>query len=348
MKLSWGKALGGFFLAALLSAPVFGANPALPGTLNFVEGQASIQNQPITSKSVGTADLAAGQTISTQNGRAEVLLTPGVFLRLAHNSSVTMVSPDITNTKVRLDKGSAEVEVAEIYKQNDLQVQQGDATTRMLKKGVYEFSAPQDQVRVFKGEAQVNDGDKNVKVKAGHELTLDAPKLKTAKFNEKQDENGLYNWSELRDEYLSDASANAATLYVGNSWIGPGWYWDPWYYDYTFIPGAGMLYSPFGPWGFYSPGFVYSYGPYLGYGYYGAPLYYHGGVPVRGIPPRAHSLTHAEMPHPVPHVGAFRGARAFSGPAFPHSAPPTVFRGGMASGFHGMPSGGFHGGGFRR
>src|SRR5581483_5448978 len=129
MKLSWGKAIGGFVLAALLSAPAFGANSALPGTLNFVEGQASIQNQPLSPKSVGSADLEAGQTISTGNGRAEILLTPGVFLRLDHNSAVKMISPDLTNTKVQLEKGRAEVEVAQIYKQNDLQVQQGDATT---------------------------------------------------------------------------------------------------------------------------------------------------------------------------------------------------------------------------
>lgn len=348
MKLSWGKALGSFFLAALLSAPAFGANPALPGALNYVEGQASIQNQPVTSKSVGTANLDAGQTISTDKGRAELLLTPGVFLRLGHNSAATMVSPDLTHTVVRLDRGHADVEVAEIHKQNDLQVQEGNATTRLLKTGLYGFSAADHQVRVFKGQALVLDRDKKIRLKGGHQLTLDAPKLKTAKFDEKQDESGLYNWSALRDEYLSDASANAATLYAGNSWTGAGWYWDPWYYDYTFIPATGMLDSPFGPWGFYSPAFVYSYGPYLqypymGYAYYGSPT--NGRFPARPSGEQAYSrgLTHAQMPHPLPN-GGFRGPGAFSGPAFPHTAPPTVFRGG------GMGGGGFRGaiGGFRR
>ena len=349
MKLSWVKALGGFFLAALLSSPALGANTALPGTLNFVEGQASIQNQPVTPQSVGTADLEAGQTISTQDGRAEVLLTPGVFLRLDHNSRVKMISPDLTNTKVQLEKGRAEIEVAEIHKRNDIQVQQDDATTRLLKTGLYDFSASQDQVRVFKGEAQVNDGDKQIKVKEGHELTLNAPELKSAKFDKKDDENDFYNWSSLRDEYLSDASANAATVYVGNSWIGPGWYWDPWYYDYTFIPGAGMLYSPFGPWGFYSPAYMYSYGPYLGFGYYGAPVYWHG--PHRIIAPG--TVRDVVPPQAISHIGrpqtinGFRGVRGFSGPAFRGTTPPTVFRGGgMAHGFHGG-FGGFHGGGFR-
>lgn len=345
MKLSWikSKALGAFVLAALLSAPAFAApSTATPGTLNFVEGQASIQNQPVTSKSVGNATVEPGQVIATgNNGRAEVLLTPGVFLRLGHNSAVEMVSPDITNTEVQLQKGRAEVEVAELHKQNDLEVEQGNATTRLLKKGLYDFSANDGQIRVFKGQAQVLDGDKKIKVDQGHELTLDAPKLKQAGFKESSDENGLYNWSELRDEYLSEASANVAPTYIDSAgWYGPGWYWDPWFDGFTFLPGAGMLYSPFGPWGFYSPAFAYSYGPYLGFGYYGG--YGYGGPwygrPWYGARPgvAGRPLSHVAIPHtghfPVagPRVGGFSGAHF----------------GGMHAMGGGFGGGGFHGGGF--
>jgi len=308
MKLSTWKALGGFLLAAILSAPAMAAtDTAIPGTLNFVEGQASIQNQPLTSKSVGTADLQTGQTITTDTGRAEVLLTPGVFLRLDNNSAVQMISPSITNTEVQLLKGRAEVEVAELHKQNDLQVKEGDSVTRLEKTGLYDFSADQNQVRVFKGEAQVSDGDQTVKVKGGHELTLTATKLKSASFDKKSDENDFYNWSSLRSEYLSEASANAAQTYIGGAgWIGPGWYWDSAFAGYTFIPGAGMLYSPFGPWGFYSPGFLYSYGP-----YFGAPLYWHrpyaGGI-YRGYRPTA--------PHTFAHMGGERAMGGFHGSGF--------------------------------
>ena len=335
------KALGGVVLAALLSVPALAApGTATPGTLNFVEGQASIQDQPVTSKSVGQATLEPGQVITTGNdGRAELLLTPGVFLRLGRNSAVKMISPDITNTQVQVEKGRAEVEVAELHKQNDLQVQEANATTRLLKKGLYDFSADQDQVRVFKGQAQVIDGDKTIKLNQGHQLTLDAPKLKQASFNEKDDEAGLYNWSELRDEYLSEASANVAPQYINSAaWIGPGWYWDPYFAGFTFLPGAGMLYSPFGPWGFYSPVFAYNYSPYLGFGYYGGYGGYYGrpwyghpwyGHPYRGVRPGAVLPRPAVGVHPVgPRIGAF---------SEPH------FSGGMC--FHG---GGFAGGGFRR
>ena len=46
MKLSRLRMFGSFFLAVILSAPAWGtktdAHSALPGTLNYVEGQAAI------------------------------------------------------------------------------------------------------------------------------------------------------------------------------------------------------------------------------------------------------------------------------------------------------------------
>src|ERR1700751_1862771 len=114
MKLSGMKLIASFFLAAILSAPAWATTPALPGTLNYIEGQASIGNQALTSKSVGSVDVQAGQTLTTGTGKAEMLLTPGVFFRLGDNSAATLVSPSLTNTEVALNQGQAMVEVAEI------------------------------------------------------------------------------------------------------------------------------------------------------------------------------------------------------------------------------------------
>src|SRR5258707_6533850 len=62
----------------------------------------------------------------------------------------------------------------------------------------------------------------------------------------------------------------ASTYYVNGSfgpgWYGGGWYWSPWFGAYTFIPGDGIFYSPFG-WGFYSPRVVYRVPGFYG-GYY--------------------------------------------------------------------------------
>jgi hypothetical protein len=80
------KAVGWFFPVALLVGPAWGSVPPRPGTINYVEGQASVGVQALGEKSVGTAGLAAGQSLSTEAGRVEVLLTP------ASSSELTIIA----------------------------------------------------------------------------------------------------------------------------------------------------------------------------------------------------------------------------------------------------------------
>ena len=65
-----------FFLAAILSAPAWGmnssSNSALPGTLNYVEGQVSIGQQTLDAKSIGSAELQTGQTLTTERCNREI------------------------------------------------------------------------------------------------------------------------------------------------------------------------------------------------------------------------------------------------------------------------------------
>jgi len=356
MRLSGLKLIASFFLAAILSAPAWAATPALPGTLNYVEGQAAIGNQALTAKSVGSVDVQTGQTLTTETGKAEMLLTPGVFFRLGDNSAATLVSPSLTNTEVALNQGQAMVEVAEIHKDNLLRVQQNGATTQLLKDGLYAFDANDGAVRVFKGEALVQDGDRNIKVKGGHELDVkDTASLKTTKFNKKTfEESDLYRFSNLRSEYLAEANVDAARVYFagGPGWWGPGWYWDPFFTAYTWIPGDGIFYSPFG-WGFYSPLWV-SYAPYYRpfYGRYGtyetARPYLGHGAPLNAYRGRAGLESGLRGPSPevagASHFGVmgegFRGGGGFHGAVGFHGGAP-------GGGFHGS-GGGFSGGGFHR
>src|SRR5215467_1340005 len=171
----WAVGLG---LAALLSLPALGADTerrmAMPGTLNYVEGQASMGEQQLDSKSVGSAELQNGQILSTGNGKAEILLTPGVYLRVGNNSSIKMISNSLTNTQVALNQGEAMLEVDQLYKENNVQIAQSNANTRIEKTGLYGFDAADNQVRVFDGKAVVSANDHNTTVKGGHELALNS------------------------------------------------------------------------------------------------------------------------------------------------------------------------------
>src|SRR6202167_7336 len=176
------------------------ANPAVPGTINYIEGSVSIDGQPLNQQAVGYAELQPGQVLQTANGRAELLLTPGVFLRVGDNSAVRMISPNLLNTQIELDRGRADIEVDEIHPRNDIQVSVGGANTRLLKGGLYAFDADKGTVRVFKGEAellqQTGSGQRALKVKGDHQVALTGNEaVQAVSFDRNQAQDALYNWS---------------------------------------------------------------------------------------------------------------------------------------------------------
>ena len=142
-------------------------NSPPPGTLNYVEGQVYVQGRSETQKSVGSTFIGPNQQLQTHDGNAEMLLTPGVYLRLGHNSAVTMLRPRLANTLVELDQGSAVLEVDELFKQNNLRVVLGHSTTQIEKQGLYAFTANPASVKVLDGKAVVNTDDRNVKLEGG-------------------------------------------------------------------------------------------------------------------------------------------------------------------------------------
>ncbi len=109
------KIAGCLSFAMVLWAPECRADTrqaARPGTLNYVEGQATVGTQSLDITSIGKVEVGPGQSLETATGKAEVLLMPGVFLRLGDRSSAEMISPSLLDTEVVLDQGEATVEVA--------------------------------------------------------------------------------------------------------------------------------------------------------------------------------------------------------------------------------------------
>ena len=322
----WKPALkaAGSLIAAGCLATAFGA-VARPGTVNYAEGQVSLDGKAIGAKSLGSTEVAPGHVLQTANGNAEMLLTPGVYLRIGNNAAVRMVSPSLTDTRVDLLRGEANLEVDMLARENRIAVGDAGANVEIQKKGLYSLNANPAQVAVYDGEAQVQAGDRTVEVKKGRELAI-APTLamKPQKFDRDQGD-ALYSWSKLRSQYESEANASAAQMVVVNNpgwWAGTGWYWDPMFDTWAFIPGVGYFANPWG-FGFYSPAYIWSYG--VPFGYYGYPGFYgqgrfeHGG---RAFVGRGRAPATVTPPPAVAGSGLRFGGRV----ATPHPsfAPPAM------------------------
>ena len=243
--------------ALLLAVPGAWAQAVISarsGMVNYVEGEVHLAGQPVKLDGAIFPEVKVGQTFSTQNGHAEILLTPGVFLRLDRNTSFRMVSNKLTDTQIEIVSGSALVEADEILKDNRIAVKIGSADTLLLKTGLYHFNADAGQVRTFTGKAQVSEASNSAELKGGRTLLVGSS-LTPDKFNKNKSKGELYAWSEQRNYRLALANISAARGTNANSLSSSLWAWDPWLGMYTFLPRSGRLNSPFGI-SWYSPSTV--------------------------------------------------------------------------------------------
>jgi hypothetical protein len=240
-----------------------------PGSLNYVEGQVSSNGQPIDLHEVGHFALQPGQSLETGNGYAEVLLTPGAFLRIGPNSEFRLTSVGLADTRINLGRGNALLEADEVIPGTHLEVTVGNTSGDLLKKGLYEFSANPQDFRVFDGKLDVIGMAKTRDIGKGDQIALaNGDNLKKTSFDLNQAKTDpLYVWSEARSRDEAARNQLVAKNSAGYVPVGAGWFWDPYAGYYGFWPSA-YLYSPFG-FGFYGgyyPGFyVGYYGGYRGF-----------------------------------------------------------------------------------
>lgn len=259
-------------LALIGAASVWGQNAisAHSGMIHYVEGRVLLDGQPVEPKATEFPEVKTDQVLSTEEGRAEVLLTPGVFLRVSEDSSFRMISNRLSDTSFEVVSGDALVEVMELLKDNSITVKFKGATASMAKRGLYRFDADKGIVRVYDGEITLTSGDQNVVARKGKEVTV-GDGLQASNFDPK-DTDPFYRWAERRSEYIATANVSAARqagsmgLVANNS---GSWAYNPYYGMFTYLPGMGYGYSPFG-FAYYSPLTVgsfynYYYGNYGGY-----------------------------------------------------------------------------------
>lgn len=318
------KILTGICVLAVSSFSQTYTVSAKPGAVNYIQGEVTVNGDPVWTSNLKSTFLGPNDVIAVKNGRAEVLLTPGVFLRLGENSQVRMIKPSLVETQLEIMSGESMIEVDDLVPGSGLAVMDHGSSTTLIKTGLYRFS--ERSIATLEGKAEVALGDQKVDLKKNKEVQLDSDKLTARKIDLTKGDD-LYAWSNTRAQY------NAAATYAGSrqaydaggygysSFSSPGWYWNSPFSSYMWMPGNGAFYSPFG-WGFYGPGVV-QYAPVIGLGYgngyYGN--YYGNGGYYRGSP--ATGTT----------AGAVKNSPVVAVPINPNNPPVSGFQGSSPAAF---------------
>jgi hypothetical protein len=351
------------FAAVLLAlgAVSVSAQPVISaksGVIAYVEGKVFLGDQPVEYSLTKFPDMKENAVLRTEDGRAEVLLTPGVILRLGENSSLKLLTNRLIDTRLELLTGQAVVEADDVAKDNNVTVVCKNGSVALAKAGIYRFDAEPGRVKVFKGLAEVQMSGETVPVGAGRMAMLGGTSAAVQKFNVEETD-ALDHWSHRRGEYLAMANVSAAkslldsggyapSLGMGIGGLGLGmnnclnsWAFNQWYGMYTYMPCRGSIYSPYG-YRFWSPYTVMR-------AYYVAPTYY-GGNRGTGIGTGGGYSYPTASSTSTGYSGVMSGAGAsssggFSGGGVSAASGGVSSAGGAGGGGHGGSSGGGGGGG---
>jgi hypothetical protein len=238
---------------------------AKAGGVNYVEGTVTVLRK--TGKSgylIKNDNLEIGDKVSTgKGGKAEILLNPGSYIRLAEDSEFEFITTSLDDLKLKLTRGSA---MLEVFADDDFRViiNTPGAQFYAVKSGVYRVDAPSGgtaKIEVWEGKAQIGDANATV-IKEGREASVVGSQVAVAKFD-RDEKDALETWSRTRAKELAKINARLEkrtlrdTLiasYNSNIWN----VYDSfglWIYDASF---SGFCFLPFG-YGWYSP-YGYNYG----------------------------------------------------------------------------------------
>lgn len=164
-----------WFLAASLVMLPLGAQEiisAVGGMVYHVEGDALIEDKALKFDPARPPQLKKGEKLRTETGRAEVMVVPEGFMRLAPYSSMEMVRVGSDSAQMRLHKGWAIVDLREVWDKDSVSVVIGENEIKFLKGGLYRLEARENEpvrLKVFKGKAAV--------VVAGNEMTVKSKRM---------------------------------------------------------------------------------------------------------------------------------------------------------------------------
>jgi hypothetical protein len=296
------------------------------GVVHYFEGAVSIGDRPLQHQFGKFPDIPDNGELRTADGRAEVLLTPGVILRVAENSAIRMRSSALSDTRVELLRGSAILDAAEGHWENSNLLMCGKWSVKVLQTGVCRVDFEPPRVRVYNGAANVFTGDEGtgVMVRAGEVLPLADVLVPERSDNESP--SGFTDWAVGRGQFIAAENATAAAITD-----------DPALFDrplmglttslgmsgFTYFPPGGVLslgtalpYAygrPYG-WSSWAPYPTALYAPSIpryGYGYrawhpIGSGAVGYPGLPAVGSVPHAGvapAPPHAGLTPPPPHAG---------------------------------------------
>lgn len=228
------------------------------GGVNYVEGGVSVVRLAGKSGRLLKGDsVDVGDRIMTDaDGRAEILLNPGSFARLAGDSEFEFKTTALEELRLQVNKGSA---IFEVFATNDFQVmvEAPRGKYNLIESGVYRVDVLPDgtsKLEVWKGKAKIDD----LTVKGGRTVTAGGEDVAAVKFD-RDERDDFELWSRSRAKELAksnsvlknrDMRTALMRSFLGGRWNTYDsfglWVYNAQFGRYCFLPFGFGWSSPYG------------------------------------------------------------------------------------------------------
>src|SRR6266850_2359256 len=240
---------------------------AKAGGINAVTGQAVVHGKGESEwqQLMVTDDLDAGDRVRTaSDGRVEILLNPGSYLRVGGNSEIELSNNSLANLEVRLLRGTAIVEATggdgmELM----INISTPHTSLVIVRQGLYRLNViPGDATELIVRKGRVILTDSHMKVKGGNKVVFSATNVMVAKLTseEKKNQEDIEAWSKSRAKDLAQANRRISDRMLNSAFasyrdsafslFGPRntglWFFNSRAGCYTFLPFYNGWGSPYG------------------------------------------------------------------------------------------------------
>jgi hypothetical protein len=144
------------------------------GVIQSVTGEVFLDGTPIQLAKDNYLQVENGQVLSTRKGYAELVLAPAAYLWLGEYSVLKMRQNKLIDIQFEITQGSAVTYILETIKTNAIHAQVSKSLIEIKKKGLYRIDSIPGEIRVYAGDALVNDGTGKTRIKKSHLLHLNA------------------------------------------------------------------------------------------------------------------------------------------------------------------------------
>jgi hypothetical protein len=201
------------FLVAMLCFSLFRSTVtaqnvigAKAGVISNAVGTAYLDSRPVKLAKGSLFQMDNGQRLKTLRGLAEVVLTPGAYLRLGENSTVRMEQNQVSEIQLSVEAGTALIEIIDKIRTDPIRVYFQTGSAEIRNVGLYRFNSVSGEICAYGGEALVSDRGNNISLKGGRKIRMNGD-LKPAKFSRKN-KDVLHRWAARRSFALFVASSD--------------------------------------------------------------------------------------------------------------------------------------------